>query len=59
MTADQLPPTKPSTALPHPEPDRASPFGSVKPTAPHWPGRAERPGGAAAGRPADPDRMPN
>lgn len=60
MTKDHLPPTKPPVAPPHPQPNRASPFGSVQPTAPHWPGRTDRPAAAdAAGYPSEPDRMPN
>lgn len=50
MTANQIPVPEPPVLMPSPSPDRATPFGSVTPSAAHWPGSSEPLAGRAAAR---------
>jgi len=51
MAAGKIP-----LSQPDPLPDRATPFGVVTPTVPHWPGKAEPPEGDVAAPAVAPDR---
>ena len=59
MTADQNPLPNPPTPVHRIRSDRATPFGGVTPTAPHWPGSSEPPASRSALAPVESDNAPS